>query len=208
MTMTHPLRSALWALPPLLGGIGLMLFGPPRVLGLSAWLMGGLLVVVGGWVTLRMLARDATDEMAHGEAQAWLGLLFANLIYFAFLMQLRQLGSLTSLLHEPVSYLTASILGVLGATWLLLAWWLRARYPDVVVEDERDRGIARKSSAFGDGALMFCVGMLALVLAMTPDVEGAWVTPSRAALMLFNLLLLRVVLRWNAAVFLYWWDRR
>ncbi|HRQ64705.1 MAG TPA: DUF2178 domain-containing protein [Xanthomonadaceae bacterium] len=211
MTMVLFQRSALWVLPPLLGGLALMLFGPARVLGLSNLLVGGLLVVVSGWAGLHLRVRGSADEnagLAHAEAQAWLGALFANLIYLVFLAQLRTLGEAANLAQDPAVHMAAMILGMFAAIWLLLTWRLHARYADPVVEDERDRAIARKTAAFGDSALMICVAMTALVLAVVPTSESAWATPPRVALMLFNLLLLRVALRWNAAVLLYWWDRR
>ena len=84
---------------------------------------------------------------------------------------------------------------------------LAARWKGEIQEDERDREIAAYSGGWGRGALSAVILGVAVMLAISPAEQLAWVTPLTVANLLIFALLWGSLVEHTTSAIRYWRDR-
>lgn len=189
-------------------GAGLWLvFWPPS--GISLWVgMGGPLLGLGSALAAVQLALWRRTGFEHAaapvEVNAWIMLLFLGALIAAALGNADLLA--TGLSGRGATQLGLK-LGGLTLFYVVLAHLLRVRRGKEVLEDERDLEIKARATAWGRGALIFCIVGLMVMLGLSPAEKLHWATPLVIASQLWFALLWGWLVEYAAVVFFYWRDR-
>lgn len=194
----------------LLAGLALWLLmaGPGRVLGFDPGKLGMALLVGTAWVALYGVQYTALGEyekaVSPGEWKARIGfgfLLIASLYFLGHLDALRSEA-------DADARAVGRNLVMLLIAWAVLSSVIASRWKGQVQEDERDREIASRGSAWGRGALVFAVIALAVTLGLSPQERLAWATPRMMSHLLIFSLIWGGLFEHAAMAVQYWRDRR
>ena len=179
---------------------------------------GGLALLAGAWTVWYLLWRtlsdgpapDRTGEVAAavspGEQQAWIGLVFtgAILLYYALRAPL-MVGEDGGM--APAASAIGRHIGLLVVAWLVVMRVLRQRWRDAVAEDERDRAIQARATAWARCALAVLLIALAVLFAFTPPARLAWAVPMTLSNLLVGGLVASSLLEYLVTGVAYWRDR-
>jgi hypothetical protein len=188
----------------------LLLAGPKRLLGLDAGHVGMVLLVTAAWSSLLALARlprgEAETAIAPGEWTAWIGTGFM-LAAVVYLLAKADVFAAASF-DDPGARAIARNLVLLLIAWAVVSRIFAARWKGTVQEDERDREIAVRAAAWGRGALIVAMIMIAVTPAFSPDARLTWASHFAIANMLVFALMCGWLFECAAAAAIYLRDRR
>lgn len=185
-----------WGIVGLLSGAGiafwLLLAGPSRVLGVDTGQAGTALLATVAWVSLYLVSRLPGDELgataSPAEWKAWTGTGFMAAAIAYFLANIEVFAAAKVFADADASAVARNLVLLLVA-WSILSTVMASRWKGAVEEDERDRDIAARAAAWGRGALVVAVIMLAVTLGLSPAARLRWASHFMVA----NLLLLAVM---------------
>lgn len=182
------------------------------------WL-GGIALLAGSWLVWYLLwatwCESVADAqrgqggvpMSPGEQRAWIGALFTAVILLFYALHGDAMvapdGS-----RAPESADVGRHIGYLVVAWVVVMQVLRGYWRDRVEEDERDRAIQARATAWARNALVVFVIGIAVLFAFTPLERLQWAGP----MVISNLLMAGVIgsclLDYLVAGLSYWRDRR
>jgi Na+-transporting methylmalonyl-CoA/oxaloacetate decarboxylase gamma subunit len=189
----------------------LLVAAPAAVLGVDSGQAGVALVATVAWISLyavsRLPARALQDAASPAEWKAWVGTGFMAVAIAYFLAHIGVFAAAGSAMDRGAQAVARNLVLLLVA-WSVLARLLSSRWKEEVQEDERDRGIAARASAWGRGALVVAVAMLAVTLGLSPESRLQWASH----LLVGNLMVLAIMwgclIEYAAAALLHWQARR
>lgn len=197
-----------------LAGIGLWLFFGDGIelAGRSLGFVGVWLFVAAAWFFVDAVQRvprsEAEQTVAPGEWLAWVGVVFLGAVLVALALAGDAFTPHAPIQQNPQAGEAGRGIGALFVAWVVLAWVLRQRWKDGVVEDERDRRIEQVAGSWGRAATTFLVVGVAVMLSFSPTARlQEFSYPFLGHLLMF-------ALAWGAwfdhlaAAVLYWRDRR
>jgi hypothetical protein len=97
---------------------------------------------------------------------------------------------------------------LLLVAWSILSTVMASRWKGTVEEDERDRGIAARAAAWGRGALVVAVIMLAVTLGLSPASRLQWASHFMVANLLVLAVMWGCLFEYAAGAVLHWRARR
>lgn len=170
----------------------------------------GPLLLAGGSVlaAMQLSVRSISDleqKTAPAEVDAWLSLVYIGAIG-AWVLEHRDWLQ-ESWLGAQVKHASLHLL-MLVVFYLVVSAVMRARRGKVVLEDERDRDIKQRATAWGRGVLIGGVVVLMLVLGLSPGEKLQWATHAAIAYHLWLALLLGWLVQGVVTVAMYVRDRR
>jgi hypothetical protein len=185
----------------------LMIAGSGQLLGFDLGQVGAVALISVAWMSLYQLGHgrsgDLDEAVSPGEWRAWIGLFFMLAAVIYFFAKLPLFGS-----DNIDARVVVRNLVTLGIAWAVLGQVLASRWQGKVQEDERDREILQRASAWGRGALVFLAIALAVTLGFSPLDRLAWATPFFLANLLIFGLMLGWLVEYAAIAGQYWRDRQ
>ena len=97
---------------------------------------------------------------------------------------------------------------LLLVAWSVLSTVIASRWKGAVEEDERDRDIAARAAAWGRGALVLAVIMLAVALGLSPASRLQWASHFLVANLLVLAVMWGCLFEYAAGAVLHWRARR
>lgn len=209
--MTEFYRPSMWNMPmkrptlhylilvPLAAVAVYVLFIAPDVdLG---WI-GSLLMLGGAWTVFYLLWRgpklqaasgedegEAPASMSAAERDSWVGLAFSAAILVYFALRASQMVAADGSMAPEASAIGQHI-GILVIGWVVLSSILRHSQRDAVNEDERDKAIAQRATAWARMVLVVFVIGVAVTFAFTPQDHLQWAVPMVISnMMMFGLIM-------------------
>jgi len=188
-----------------------LLFHDGRWLGVDTGAAGTAVLVLTAWGALFALSRAdlATVENAvsPGEWRAWIGTLFTAVAVGYFVSKLHVFQG-ADLLRDPAVRAVTGRLVTLLIAWTVLSSLLDTRWKRRVQHDERDAEIARQAAAWGRGATVGGIVVLAALLGLSPPERLEWATPTMIAHQLILLVMVGSLFEYAASAVRYLADRR
>lgn len=204
-----------WGIAGLLAGAGiafwLLLAGPSRLLGVDAGQAGTALLVTVAWVSMYRVSRLPGDELgaaaSPAEWKAWIGAGFM-LVAIAYFVAKIEVFAAAKVFADADASAVARNLVLLLAAWSVLSTVIASRWKGAVEEDERDRDIAARAAAWGRGALVLAVIMLAVALGLSPASRLQWASHFLVANLLVLAVMWGCLFEYAAGAVLHWRARR
>ncbi|MCJ0826008.1 hypothetical protein MQC88_08570 [Luteimonas sp. 50] len=204
-----------WGIAGLLAGAGvafwLLLAGPSRLLGVDAGQAGTALLVTVAWVSMYRVSRLPGDELgaaaSPAEWKAWIGAGFMLAAIVYFLAKIEVFAAAGVFADADASAVARNLVLLLVA-WSVLSTVLASRWKGAVEEDERDRAIAARAAAWGRGALVVAVIMLAVALGLSPASRLQWASHFMVANLLVLAVMWGCLFEYAAGAVLHWRARR
>ena len=182
-----------------------------RWLGLDTGAAGTALLVLAAWGALFALGRaDLSafeNAVSPGEWRAWIGTAFTAVAVAYFVSKLHVFQS-ADLLRDPAVRAVTGRLVTLLVAWTVLSSVLDARWKHRVQRDERDAEIERHAAAWGRGATVAGIVVLAVLLGFSPPERLEWATPPLIANQLVLLVMVGSLFEYAASALRYMADRR
>ena len=194
------------------GGIAAsLLLHDGRWLGLDTGAAGTAVLVLTAWGALFALGRAdlsaVENAVSPGEWRAWIGTVFTAVAVAYFVSKLRVFQG-ADLLHDPAVRAVTTRLVTLLVAWTVLSSMLDARWKHRVQRDERDAEVARQAAAWGRGATVAGIVVLAVTLGFSPADRLTWATPPMIANQLILLVMVGSLFEYAASALRYMADRR
>ena len=190
-------------------GTGLwLLLGSGRAFGYDIGGLGMALLIGCTWMALYAVSTTPRGEfeqgVSPGEWRAWIGLAFmlAATVYFV-----SHAGAFSGD-DRAAAQRVATHLVLLLVAWSVLTQLMASRWKDRVQQDERDREIEARGVAWGRGALVAGVIVLAVTLGLSPEHKLQWATHFAIGNMLVLVLMIGWLVESAAIAVMYWRDRR
>lgn len=204
-----------WGIAGLLAGAGiafwLLLAGPSRLLGVDAGQAGTALLVTVAWVSMYRVSRLPGDELgaaaSPAEWKAWIGAGFM-LVAIAYFVAKIEVFAAAKVFADADASAVARNLVLLLVAWSVLSTVIASRWKGAVEEDERDRDIAARAAAWGRGALVVAVIMLAVALGLSPASRLQWASHFMVANLLVLAVMWGCLFEYAAGAVLHWRARR
>ena len=204
-----------WGIAGLLAGAGiafwLLLAGPSRLLGVDAGEAGTALLVTVAWVSMYRVSRLPGDELgaaaSPAEWKAWIGAGFM-LVAIAYFVAKIEVFAAAKVFADADASAVARNLVLLLVAWSVLSTVIASRWKGAVEEDERDRDIAARAAAWGRGALVLAVIMLAVALGLSPASRLQWASHFLVANLLVLAVMWGCLFEYAAGAVLHWRARR
>ncbi len=204
-----------WGIAGLLAGAGvafwLLLAGPSKLLGVDTGQAGTALLVTVAWVSMYRVSRLPGDDLgaaaSPAEWKAWIGagFMLAAIAYFLAKIEVFAAGRVFA---DADASAVARNLVLLLVAWSILSTLIASRWKGAVEEDERDRDIATRAVAWGRGALVVAVIMLAVTLGLSPVSRLQWASHFMVANLLVLALMWGCLFEYGAGAVLHWRARR
>ena len=189
----------------------LLLAGPSDLLGLDTGQAGTALLVTVAWVSMYLVSRLPGDELgaaaSPAEWKAWIGAGFMLAAIGYFLAKIEVFAAAKVFADADASAVARNLVLLLVA-WSILSTVMASRWKGAVEEDERDRGIAARAAAWGRGALVVAVIMLAVTLGLSPASRLQWASHFMVANLLVLAVMWGCLFEYAAGAVLHWRARR
>lgn len=204
-----------WGIAGLLAGAGvafwLLLAGPSKLLGVDTGQAGTALLVTVAWVSMYRVSRLPGDDLgaaaSPAEWKAWIGAGFMLAAIAYFLAKIEVFAAARVFADADASAVARNLVLLLVA-WSILSTLIASRWKGAVEEDERDRDIAARAVAWGRGALVVAVIMLAVTLGLSPVSRLQWASHFMVANLLVLALMWGCLFEYAAGAVLHWRARR
>lgn len=204
-----------WGIAGLLAGAGvafwLLLAGPSKLLGVDTGQAGTALLVTVAWVSMYRVSRLPGDDLgaaaSPAEWKAWIGAGFMLAAIAYFLAKIEVFAAARVFADADASAVARNLVLLLVA-WSILSTVIASRWKGAVEEDERDRDIAARAVAWGRGALVVAVIMLAVTLGLSPVSRLQWASHFMVANLLVLALMWGCLFEYAAGAVLHWRARR
>lgn len=198
MPMKRPTLHYLILVPLAVVAVYVLFIAPDVDLG---WI-GSLLMLGGAWTVFYLLWRGPTVIPSNGdddgeapatvsaaERDAWVGLAFTAVILAYFTLRASLMvdadGSMAPEASEIGRHIAVLVIG-----WVVLSSILRRSQRDAVNEDERDKAIAHRATAWARMTLVVFVIGVAVTFAFSPAERLQWAGPMVISnMMMFGLII-------------------